>query len=393
MSKLIVISVLISIIIVAVFLKMKKQKTVRIPGDLIDVDSIEKILSDELKTGAVQDAVIDSAATAIINELEQEATEALPESLSPSVPESVLSEGDSAELKALLEGESLVLGIRRVLGMPIGPSPTTITTLVENPKPEEEEKTELKPISPENTEKSESDLNSLKDTIIQAEKETLIKQAEFLDVQVESIENEIEERTVNSVKEKSELERVQMEELEEVKRTSSELDVKRVEIRQEKEKMDLENKIEKDVEELARKSDQLASISDTKKEEAKDDKNLKDKAEKVKHPRKSKKGSVKTSKTTLENGGVSFVLDVPSDINPEESDQIEIVISKETSEIIEKYNEIKAKIVLDKSMENVSDEEKKIIKSAGKEFKKINKAYVSKRTEKIRKRVSDGKKK
>jgi len=44
-------------------------------------------------------------------------------------------------------------------------------------------------------------------------------------------------------------------------------------------------------------------------------------------------------------------------------------------------------------MENVSDEEKKIIKSAGKEFKKINKAYVSKRTEKIRKRVSDGKKK
>ena len=393
MSKLIVISVLISIIIVAVFLKMKKQKTVRIPGDLIDVDSIEKILSDELKTGAVQDAVIDSAATAIINELEQEATEALPESLSPSVPESVLSEGDSAELKALLEGESLVLGIRRVLGMPIGPSPTTVTTLVENPKPEEEEKTELKPISPENTEKSESDLNSLKDTIIQAEKETLIKQAEFLDVQVESIENEIEERTVNSVKEKSELERVQMEELEEVKRTSSELDVKRVEIRQEKEKMDLENKIEKDVEELARKSDQLASISDTKKEEAKDDKNLKDKAEKVKHPRKSKKGSVKTSKTTLENGGVSFVLDVPSDINPEESDQIEIVISKETSEIIEKYNEIKAKIVLDKSMENVSDEEKKIIKSAGKEFKKINKAYVSKRTEKIRKRVSDGKKK
>jgi len=316
MSKLIVISVLISIIIVAVFLKMKKQKTVRIPGDLIDVDSIEKILSDELKTGAVQDAVIDSAATAIINELEQEATEALPESLSPSVPESVLSEGDSAELKALLEGESLVLGIRRVLGMPIGPSPTTVTTLVENPKPEEEEKTEIKPISPENTEKSESDLNSLKDTIIQAEKETLIKQAEFLDVQVESIENEIEERTVNSVKEKSELERVQMEELEEVKRTSSELDVKRVEIRQEKEKMDLENKIEKDVEELARKSDQLASISDTKKEEAKDDKNLKDKAEKVKHPRKSKKGSVKTSKTTLENGGVSFVLDVPSDINP-----------------------------------------------------------------------------
>ena len=39
--------------------------------------------------------------------------------------------------------------------------------------------------------------------------------------------------------------------------------------------------------------------------------------------------------------------------------------------------------MLNKSLDNVSEEEKATIKSAGKEFAKIKKDYVSKRTDKI----------
>jgi len=49
---------------------------------------------------------------------------------------------------------------------------------------------------------------------------------------------------------------------------------------------------------------------------------------------------------------------------------------------------LKGRITKDKSLDNISEEDKEVIKSAGKEFKKIKKSYIEKRSEKIRKRTA-----
>jgi len=129
---------------------------------------------------------------------------------------------------------------------------------------------------------------------------------------------------------------------------------------------------------LKKKSEKLVKLSNDRKERSSNQSKLTDKLENVKHPRKSKKGKVKSLKIPNDDGSVSFKLGVPSDLNPEELDEIEIEISEEVSETLEQFEDIK---------ENISEEDKEVIKSAGKEFKKIKKSYIGKRSEKIRKRI------
>ena len=104
--------------------------------------------------------------------------------------------------------------------------------------------------------------------------------------------------------------------------------------------------------------------------------------------RTSKKGRTSvTSKKTLK--GRSFSLSVPSDLDVDQTDAIDIDVSDESNAVLEKYAEVKAKIQQDKSLKNVSESDKEVIKSAGREFKTIKKSYIEKRTEKIKKRRDD----
>lgn len=46
------------------------------------------------------------------------------------------------------------------------------------------------------------------------------------------------------------------------------------------------------------------------------------------HPRRSKKGRVSRTKVDRASGGYSITLKVPSDLNPDETDAIEIYLSR-----------------------------------------------------------------
>lgn len=105
-----------------------------------------------------------------------------------------------------------------------------------------------------------------------------------------------------------------------------------------------------------------------------------------KHPRSSKKGkiSVKTRKNS--DNSTSFSLTVPSDLKPEQVDEISITVSEESSEILNRYQEIKDKIKVEKSLKNLTKEEKDVIRSAGIEYSNFKKEYVKKRTNIVKKR-------
>lgn len=386
MSKSIVLIALVSVVIIIVLFKIKNNnKIVKIPADNLDVESLAKILDEELNS---PNDVIDSSVNAIINELDVEASEALPSELTPTIPNLELSEKDSIELQSLLSGESSIVSLGlSLLGMAPSP-PTGVKELIENPPVDQMgDEIQDKP----DTQKHDEDLNKIKEEIVKDETKILNEQIKFLDTQNKYINEEIKVRESKASQEESELKIVHQEELDQVQGDSSstEIDIKRVKNEHEQELIEHRERVKHEDSELKLKAEQLNELSTERSELSngvKNNKSLDKKLKNAKHPRKSKKGAVKTSKKTNEDGGISFSLEVPSDLSPDETDQIDIEISKETGEILEQYNEIKTKIVIEQSLRNVSDEEKKIIKSAGNEFKKIKSEYVSKRTEKIRKR-------
>ena len=356
MSKVIFFSI-VSIVVIILFIQLRKQKIVKIPVDKLNVESLSKALDDDLKAEVSIDTE-KAIAEAIISDLETEATEALPETLTPSIENIELSEEDSEELESLLSGDLVSLG--RMLGM----------SSVKNRK---SEKT--------NEDKKEKSLEVIKKNIIKDETNKLIEQAQFLDAQIENIEKERSEKKQKVSKKIKDIESVELKKAKEEQNP--------VKIEDLKERIErLKKNVEVEDMDLKKKSEKLVKLSNDKKEESSDKSKLADKVKNVKHPRKSKKGKVKSQKIPKSDGSVSFKLEVPSDINPEEVDEIEIEISEETSKTLEKFEDIKKRIIKDKSLDNVSDDDKDVIKSAGKEFKKIKKSYVGKRTEKIRKRSS-----
>ena len=106
-------------------------------------------------------------------------------------------------------------------------------------------------------------------------------------------------------------------------------------------------------------------------------------------PRSSKAGRVKVQTNKNEDGSSFVNLDVPSDMSPGETDHISLMVTKEGSELIDRYHEVFKKIKKDMSLENVSLEEKEIIAFAGKEFKKIKDDYVRQRGSKISERTTN----
>jgi len=367
MSKVILFSI-VSIVVIILFIQLRKQKIVKIPVDKLNVESLSKALDDDLKAeiSVETEKVI---VEAIINDLENEATEALPETLTPSIGNIELSEEDSEELESLLSDEFVSLG--GFLGMAIPsvmamPSVKKLETVIENEEKNEERKASLEVI---------------KNNIIKDETKKLTEQVKFLDAQIENVEKERSEKKKEVEKKIKEIESV------ELKKAKEEQKIVQVEdIKEKIERLKKNSEVE-DID-LKKKSEKLVKLSADKKAKSSDKSKLVDKVKNIKHPRKSKKGKVKSQKIPKSDGSVSFKLEVPSDINPEEVDEIEIEISEEASKTLEKFEEIKARITKDKSLDNVSEDEKDVIKSAGKEFKKIKKSYVGKRTEKIRKRTS-----
>ena len=404
-KKIVLIATLVSVVLIVMYMKMRKTTTkVIIPADELDVDNLAIILDQDLINTT---EALESSVTAIINDLETEASEALPSELTPTIS-AELSEKDSLELQSLLSAESSLLGFK-LLGNPLLPKPETVKNLITNPLPvpiqlEENisEPNQLKEIpllnapkelneiplfNEPNDEQRESDIENIKNEIVKEEVKKIDQQVEFLNTQLQNVEKERITRQIKAEDEEKELKQKHTLELQNTidSAFSTQTDIQRVKNRQEKELSEKKEKTEHEDENLEKKSDKLSSLV-VKKTKLSKITLAGGKIGNIKHPRRSKKGAVKTLKKVKEDGGVSFNLKVPSDLDPEEVDEIEIDISKETSEILEKYNQVKSKIMLDKSLNNVSEEEKAIIKSAGKEFAKIKKDYVSKRTDKIKKR-------
>ena len=356
MSKIILFSI-VSIVVIILFIQFRKQKIVKIPVDKLNVESLAIALDDDLEAEVSIDTE-KAIAEAIISDLETEAVEALPETLTPSIENIDLSEEDSEELESLLSGDLVSLG--RMLGM-------------SSVKKRTGEKT--------NGEKREESLEVIKKNIVKDETNKLIEQVQFLDAQIENVEKERSEKKQKVSKKIKEIESVDLKKAKEERNP--------VKIEDLKERIErLKKNVEVEDMELKKKSEKLVKLSNDKKEKSSDKNKLNDKLENVKHPRKSKKGKVKSLKIPNDDGSVSFILGVPSDINPEEVDEIEIDISEEVSETLEEFEEIKERITKDKSLDNISEEDKEVIKSAGKEFKKIKKSYIEKRSEKIRKRTA-----
>ena len=105
--------------------------------------------------------------------------------------------------------------------------------------------------------------------------------------------------------------------------------------------------------------------------------------EKIVHPRTKKTRRVTGESKVNIDGSEEYKLNIPSDLEPGTSDSIELVISKETKHILEQYRKVTEKIKKDKSLKNVTDEEKEIIALAGREFENVKKEYISKRSQKI----------
>lgn len=104
---------------------------------------------------------------------------------------------------------------------------------------------------------------------------------------------------------------------------------------------------------------------------------------KIIHPRTDKKSRVSSETVENSNGSDSFVLKIPSDLEPGKSDHVKLTISKETKYILELYRNILNKIKKERTLNNVTDEEKETIALAGREFENIKKDYVDKRSQQI----------
>lgn len=362
MSKVILFSI-VSIVAIILFIQFRKQKVVKIPVDKINVEGLVKAFDDDLNA-EISSETEGIIVEAIIDDLEEEATEALPETLTPSVENIELSEEDSQELQDLLSDEPVSLG-----GM-LGMSLTPVKTLKKLTKPivDQEEKKDI-------------NLDNIKNQIVKDESKKLTEQVKFIDTQVQNIENE------RSVKKDVTIRKIKEIESNELKKAKEQKNITKVEDIKEKVQK-LQKKVEIEDIDLKEKSQKLAKISKEKKTLSDDKSKLVKRLKNVKHPRRSKKGKVKSKKVPKADGGVSFKLEVPSDINPEEIDEIDIEISEETSKTLEQFEDIKARISKDKSLDNISEDDKKVIKSAGKEFKKIKKSYVEKRSSRIRKRAA-----
>lgn len=416
-TKVIILTLIVLAIIVVVYkLKNQKQTDVILPADSINVSELAKQLENDLEVEdvAIEDVSVEeleSTTEAIIADLATEAEESLPESLNPSVTDLSISESDKAELESLLSGDSLILGAMRSLGLrslgltlspieksllppkeitdlvqpPPLPAPESVTQLISSPIPEEDDlqhvqqqplmpKPQVEPPTTESTPVQQVELEKIKETVVTEEAKKINTQEHFINTQVKNV-NETIKAIRKEGEEEIKLIRKESEQNPELKIAN---DARIQQIKEEVEIRQLD---------LSEKSEELKALAKEKKTLANDVLNKKvtpKRVKKIKFPRKSKKGRVNSVKTKLESGGSSLKLNIPSDLNPEESDEINIEISKESEETLAKYEIIKSKIIRDGSMGNVSKEEKQIIKSAGVAFKDIKAKYIKGRTEKIR---------
>lgn len=106
------------------------------------------------------------------------------------------------------------------------------------------------------------------------------------------------------------------------------------------------------------------------------------------HPRVSKEGLVEVSRKKNGNGSAFAFILVPSDLSPGEHDRMSVFVSKEAVNVLEQYRGVFRKIEKDSSLANVSVDEKKVIASAGAEFRDLRRQYVKQRQEKVLERVT-----
>lgn len=101
------------------------------------------------------------------------------------------------------------------------------------------------------------------------------------------------------------------------------------------------------------------------------------------HPRASKKGRVVVSRKTNVNGSSFVKMRVPSDMSPGQFDDVSIFLSKESTGVLEEYQRIHKRLAKGGSFAEVSVEDKRVLASAGAEFKTIREQYVQQRTEQV----------
>ena len=142
------------------------------------------------------------------------------------------------------------------------------------------------------------------------------------------------------------------------------------------EKVDLEGTIQTDL--LEQEKNDVEED-----EEIVDDTSIDDIVEETVHPRSSKEDRVIVTRKSNPNGSSFIKLSVPSDMSPGQSDTVSIFLSKEVGDLLAQYHIIHKDIAEDGSLEDVSADDKKVLASAGTEFKRIREQYVKQRTEKV----------
>ncbi|AAK14585.1 unnamed protein product [Ectocarpus sp. 4 AP-2014] len=193
-----------------------------------------------------------------------------------------------------------------------------------------------------------------------------------------ALKEEIEKSTISKIKEENTIAQEKLESaVETVEQEKQDLIEAKEKVQEiEVEKVDLEGTVQIDLLEQ-----QKNDVEDDK--EIVEDTSIDDIVEDTVHPRASKEDMVKTARKRNPDGSSFIKMGVPSDMSPGESDNVSILLSKEAGELLAQYHDIYKKIGENGSLENVSAEDKKVLASAGAEFKRIRGQYVEQRKEKV----------
>ncbi|CAN0245823.1 unnamed protein product [Ectocarpus sp. 6 AP-2014] len=229
--------------------------------------------------------------------------------------------------------------------------------------------------------KRRSDLAAAEEARARQEALDLEEANRALEEEKKLIDKEIERKEHEARLKKLELEKKQMEEIQEVRvesgTTSEDLNALKEVHDAELEQVEAEAAVE--MEEL---EDSKHSLEDIQTES----RNVVVTEVAPEPPRAKKTGKVSVSFRNNDDGSSKITLKVPSDLSPGAFDKISLFVSKEGGRAIDKYQVILSKIRKDSGLRNVTIEEKQVISMAGAEFNRIRDDYIRQKTLLVSKR-------
>ncbi|CAM9156927.1 unnamed protein product [Ectocarpus sp. 12 AP-2014] len=326
--------------LVAIESEIEKEKKAVVEQIAVDVQQVEQELSDEL-----QEKLVDAEAAA-----EQKVEDAKQEQA--EVQEQKRIEADEAL-------ESIKAEISEAHAE--GSNQEIISALNDNLR----EEAETRQVEMQETEQA-----------FAAEQAAVVKEAEMVKQEL------VQQFQVKLEEEKTQAEQKLEESVEQVESQKQELVEMQQEVHElEKQELEIEVTIQTDtldeVHRAVEHQQEIVATTDA------DDMSIR---KNQPHPRASKRGRVAVSKTKHADGSSAISMSVPSDLAPGEVDDISIFVSKEDGETLAMYRAAYKKIARDKSLANLSLEDKKALASGGAVFKQIREQYVRQRKGKVLRR-------